>query len=116
MAAIDGGEALVDLEAGGSAVVPAAGLCLGDRVQILARPEDVAVGPADVFGLGFTGTVARVYFVGTDYRLVVEVPELGPLLATIRPATGGAPPTDQGATLALSIPRAALHVVPDAPT
>jgi spermidine/putrescine transport system ATP-binding protein len=81
-------------------------------VKLLARPEDVAVGPADAFGLGFTGTVARVYFVGTDYRLVVEVPGAGSLLATVRPAPGGAPPPAQDATVALNIPRAALHVVP----
>jgi spermidine/putrescine transport system ATP-binding protein len=113
VAAIDGAEALIALDAGAGVAVAAEGLGVGQAVKLLARPEDVGVGAAaPPFGLEFSGTVARVSFVGADYRLVVEVPGVGPLLATVRPAPGGVAPPAQGDTLHLNVPRAALHVVP----
>jgi spermidine/putrescine transport system ATP-binding protein len=116
VAAIEGGKARIALDAGAEAVLAAAGLAAGEPVKLLARPEDVAIGAAaDPRDPSFSGTLRQVAFVGSDYRLVVDVPGVGPFLATVRPQRGRGAPPQPGTPLALTVPRAALHVVSTAP-
>jgi spermidine/putrescine transport system ATP-binding protein len=112
VAAIEGGKARIALDAGAEAVLPAGGLKAGDPVKLLVRPEDVAIGPAaDRRDPMFSGTLRQVFFVGSDYRLVVDVPGLGLFLATVRPQRGSGAPPQPGAPLTFTVPCAALHVV-----
>jgi spermidine/putrescine transport system ATP-binding protein len=115
VAAIEGTEARIELDAGTHTVLPAVTLAVGQTVKLLARPEDVAVGAAvDPRDPSFRGTLRQVFFIGSDYRLVIQVPGFGPFLVTVRPPRGSGAPPEPGAPLSLTVPRAALHVVPGA--
>ncbi len=113
VAGMESGEARIALAAGRSVLVRRADLGAGQSVKLLVRPEDVAVGAGrDAHDLTFTGAVKQVFFVGSDYRLIVDVAGLPPLQATIRPGRGAAGPhPEPGAEITLSVPRDALHVV-----
>jgi spermidine/putrescine transport system ATP-binding protein len=115
VAAIEGTEARIELDAGTHTVLPAVTLAVGQTVKLLARPEDVAVGAAvDPRDPSFRGTLSQVFFIGSDYRLVIQVPGFGPFLVTVRPPRGSGAPPEPGARLSLTVPRAALHLVPGA--
>ncbi|MCR4267608.1 ABC transporter ATP-binding protein [Nitratireductor sp. ZSWI3] len=83
----------------------------GDKVQLLARPEDARPSPPDNgTGLRFSGPVREVFFVGTHYKLVIGTSEADEPLKASLPAGEdlGAGPAP-GQMIELWFPASRLH-------
>ncbi|ARU02475.1 ABC transporter ATP-binding protein [Yoonia vestfoldensis] len=105
-------DAKIDLVLGQSVSVAKDNLSEGQAIKLLIRPEDVVINPpTGSVGLTFSGTVSETYFVGTDYQLVVQTPNAGPIRVTTR--VGFAQSPTVGADITLHVPNDAIHVITD---
>jgi len=112
VATCDAHDARLDLTLGQSVAVPKRNLTEGQAIKLLIRPEDVIINAPNVSGgLTFTGTVSETYFVGTDYQLVVNIPNADPMRVTTRIGFAQAPTI--GADITLTVPTDAIHVIAD---
>ena len=105
--------ASVTLTTGQKTSVSKSGLSKGDKVKLLARPEDVLVGKGPGTGdVNFIATVDHVNFVGADYQVLATSKDGTPVKVTLRP---GVEHRDQiagpGSEIPLYVPKEALHVI-----
>ena len=90
----------------------AAGFSAGDSIQLLSRPEDARVRPpAQGEALRFTGRLQEAFFLGTHYRLVIDLGVPGLLKAALpaEEGLGAAPAPATGEMLDLYFPVSKLH-------
>jgi spermidine/putrescine transport system ATP-binding protein len=88
-------------------------LAKGDRVALLARPEDARLGrPKGAGGLALSGRIKEVFFVGTHYKLVVDAGGREPLKVTVQAAEGPERQPVAGEVLDLWFPAERLHPLP----
>lgn len=87
-------------------------LAKGAPLKVLVRPEDLYLGPGqDSRDLTYRGKVTEVIYVGTEYRLQIDVGLPTPLIAKFRDANVGHPVI--GSDIVVHAPNHALHCVPD---
>jgi spermidine/putrescine transport system ATP-binding protein len=110
-----GDRARISLPSGTEIVLSQSNLIARSDVKLLVRPEDVLVGqvgiPKEV--LSFNGIVDHIFFVGTDYQLIVKVDGYPTLKALVRSTgeTRSHVPA-AGDTVCLSISIDSLHAIP----
>ncbi|MEQ8829936.1 MAG: ABC transporter ATP-binding protein [Alphaproteobacteria bacterium] len=104
------GQCRISLEGGHSVTVAGRDSPPGRAVTLLVRPEDVRLGTGEAGrDLALRGTVSQVFFVGSDYRVVVDAPGLPGIKATIRAGRGTHPAP--GSEIDLCVAQDALHLV-----
>ncbi len=108
-----GDSARISLPSGSELLLNQSNLTSGSDVKLLVRPEDVIVEQDDCVqeALTLNGIVDHIFFVGTDYQLLVKVDGYPTLKALVR-LTGATPAT--GDSVRLSIPITSLHAIPSA--
>ena len=105
-------DAKLELTIGQNVAVTRNDLKAGQAIKLLIRPEDVTINAQNGSGgLSFTGTVSETYFVGTDYQLVVKIPNANPIRVTARLGFAQAPTV--GSKITLHLPDNAIHVIVD---
>lgn len=107
------GSASILFTTGQATTVTQKGLSKGDKVKLLARPEDVFVGNVtDTSSVNFVGKVDQINFVGADYQVLTTSEDGLPIQATLRL---GVEHRDKiagpGSKISLHIPKQALHVI-----
>lgn len=105
--------ASVTLTTGQKTIVSQSGLKKGDKVKLLARPEDILIGKGSgTKDITFNGTVDHVNFVGAEYQILAKSKDGTSIKATLRPDVEH---RDQiagtGSDIRLYVPKEALHVI-----
>lgn len=105
--------ASVTLSTGQKTVVSQVGLSKGDKVKLLARPEDVLVGKSTgEQAINFSGKVDHVFFVGADYQVQASAKDGTAIKATLRPGVEQRQNiVGPGSNIQLYVPKEALHVI-----
>lgn len=119
-----GDESLLEVAGGARLVLAGERIVPGVDATLLFRPEsvcvasgpDAAVSGSGAAGLSLAGRLTQSSFTGSDYRLEIDVPGVGPLKATVRhlaqSSSGGLAP---GEPVALHVPSGAIHVLAGPP-
>lgn len=86
------------------------GIPAGSAIKILVRPEDVELGASDMAqDLNYTGRITEVFYMGTEYRIQIDVGHATPMIAKFREVNAGQPAV--GTEISVHVPNRALHCV-----